>query len=365
MKVYSQTLVDNQICLSSQKTYENAWLQWTKFCDVNRIHPTKITPLPNCNIINTNNPFNVDAILGYMANMYFYEQLTPPTIKVYLSGIAYKLNISNLDTSFLHHKLILGARNGIQNIFNKSKRAKSKFPFTLDLIEIMSEKIVQMKTVCGLAIVVAALTAYLLVLRVSEYLFYKDNTHYLKSEDVVFICTDINTKREIDVCSMDIHKFELDSVNEIVITINSTKNDQKGIGKVRSFTKNNSIKFCIVKMHYRWCVMVKPKIGQPYFSYQNKWFLKSSELADAMKKTADIAKLNRESITTHSLRHGGATAVATNFETTLIKSYGGWKSDSFLGYVRITPKVTNQIAQSLLNTDTAVSYKSIKRITKK
>jgi hypothetical protein len=86
----------------------------------------------------------------------------------------------------------------------------------------------------------------------------------------------------------------------------------------------------------------RPGTRLPFFHIPtlNKWTLKPTYLNKKLQAMAKMYGLNLSRVSSHSLRIGGATAMAAagmgEYE---IKQMGGWKSDVFLDYARNTTQL--------------------------
>lgn len=361
---YSTMMIQNQVISSSQATYANAWEQWIKFCTANHVCQETIQPQGNCKISSTNRPFKVNAILGYMSTLYFISRKSPKTIKGYLAGIAYHFRVKGLDMSFYSHDAISGARKGIANLYYQSKKSTpSKVPFTLDMIHIMRTYVVSYDTPIGRCIILAAITALVMILRISEYVYAPKNVHYLKPQSVLFYGKKDNAIVQVDASK--VHNFALSELMEVKIIVQSSKTDKEKKGKVRVFARRVDLEYCMVKAHYEWCKLARPTLDRPYFNYRNHWNLTASDITNAMKQTASLLDINPKYVTSHSFRYGGATSlVAADFTPTLVRHLGGWKSDTALDYMKVTPELSNKAASAVLDLNKALSYKNVKKILK-
>jgi hypothetical protein len=96
----------------------------------------------------------------------------------------------------------------------------------------------------------------------------------------------------------------------------------------------------------RWTLLSNPMEHHPFFTYHNSqgrqvWCLHRVQLTKAMRFTAttlfSFSMEEAKRFTPHSLRYGGASALASaNLPDYSIKMAGRWRSGAFLIYVKET-----------------------------
>jgi hypothetical protein len=138
-----------------------------------------------------------------------------------------------------------------------------------------------------------------------------------------------------------------------IVNIRSAKNDAAGRGHRYFFGRCNPdtdrSTYCITWILWRYVQHARPGSRRPFFHIPTlKWTLKPTYLNKKLQGMAKMYGLDPSRVSSHSLRIGGATAMAaagmSEFE---IKQMGGWKSDVFLDYARNTTQLFERARSAL------------------
>ena len=135
------------------------------------------------------------------------------------------------------------------------------------------------------------------------------------------------------------HKFAQHQPVSITVAIRSAKNDAAAEGNRFCFDSSpiaeSGCAFDFATDMWDWSVRAKPLPDQPFFSC-GKYTLSASALNKSIKKTAMALGLPSKRMSTHSLRIGGASALAASgVPDYIIQKMGRWKSLAFLTYIRL------------------------------
>ena len=232
------------------------------------------------------------------------------------------------------------------------------------MLEAASSEFLNLDLLPHLALYTAAICAYTLLCRVSEYLKRKGSNHHLRSQFVVFWvhhpdpsdATDIRPFLYIPSC--DIWQYPLARIAGISVTIKDSKADQEGASDKYNFPRfvglwPSTMVYDYSEVMYKFACRARPLHDQPFFSSSSpeKLMLSAESFNKWLKvKVAPSFGLNPDRVHTHSLRFAGAsTLAAANIPDSVIMKMGRWKSLAFLGYIRLAKEIFSRVAAALSN----------------
>ena len=99
--------------------------------------------------------------------------------------------------------------------------------------------------------------------------------------------------------------------------------------------------WCPARVLYDTCVHLRPAEANPLFSWDDECYLSRKDVDDAIKIIAKHFNLDLSRVTPHSLRIGGATAMAAaGIPIWIIRLIGRWASEeSVLQYIRLNEAI--------------------------
>ncbi len=113
---------------------------------------------------------------------------------------------------------------------------------------------------------------------------------------------------------------------------------------------------------FRWASIARPKRGALFISTSDGWELSYAKLNAAIKKLATVFGLDPKRYSSHSLRIGGASALAAaGAPDYIIQLMGRWKSTAFLKYIRLAT-ATNKRAISSLTDKSLFTVHSLRQM---
>ena len=190
----------------------------------------------------------------------------------------------------------------------------------------------------------AMLIGFFLLLRSSE-LVPTNSDHYLKSQHVKFIFSKDNDIQEIP--SHEIRRLrDHGTLLGVSILICSQKNDQEGNGMKYHFkTEETTSSYNIdLSTELLKCAMKhQPLHDHPFLSDSTEnQQLSYDHYLQICKRVAKFCDFDPNLFGTHSIRIGGAsTLAAAEVPNHYIQKMGGWKSTTFLDYIRTSLQVVN------------------------
>ena len=285
--------------------------------------------------------------------------ITPKAASNYLSAARKLLQHGGVDTTFMANsqyirntkasmKIAYRIRTGITD------KDTARIPATVDMIVGYNQSVKKagIYTIIDMAVYTAEVLAYTTLSRVSEYLWTgARGAHTLLSDDILFEMIDGSI-----IASCDIRDHQFSAVAGCLVNIRSAKNDTAGRGHRYYFersTPGDQSKYCITWTLWRYAQTARPTVGRSFFFVKEiNWTLKPTYLNQRMRAMARMYGLDERRVSSHSLRIGGATALAAaGMNEYEIKQMGGWKSDVFLDYARNTTQMFARARTALARKD--------------
>ena len=350
----------NSVQASSRETYMTGWKRWLAFSQFYGTDPCLLSCPPDWPT-NFHVPYREVAVSSFIAKLVYEEKLSPTTVINYLSGIRHMLKGCMTNVEFFEAEVVKAARSAAMIYFRLTHPANETrtLPFVLDMIlcacNILLDEAVPSDHIRGVALKVA----YTFLFRRSEYIFQEvappNRAHFITSEDVVFRIGEdyvpahsVTTNMEASLC-------------EVIVTLRSAKNDSMCDGCRTSYTTTPGAAlgtyegFNIVVDMFSWAVRARLLPGDPFFAFRGvgcqPFRLSDTELTAIVKRTASHMQFSPTLFKLHSLRIGGASALAAaGVPDYLIQKLGRWKSLAFLQYIRLSRDSFNRAINLLTDT---------------
>ena len=251
------------------------------------------------------------------------------SVRFYFQTNSIPLEIFGHDSLELARRACNNTESGRERNLNREKNLKEGV--TIEMIELMRRK--KWTTLSGIddkMTYLAVALAYHFMLRRSEYIYSRDTDHAILTEDVILESREGSRyfpwlMRESAV-TVDIVKID--------VVVRSSKTDKKGIGKylsVSSAGENTAGEKCLIQDMVHWCMIAGFNRGDPFFSRYapRKKNLTASMVGDLLKEFGEKCGIERNRVSTHSLRIGGATSLReSGVNRDMIKRIGGWADGS-------------------------------------
>jgi hypothetical protein len=343
MEAMGAHLMTLSVTDGTRRAYATAWHCWGDFAAQFALDPYLQTQPAGYTPAESWMSFQQAAVLAFIAYAFTERGLRATTISGYLSGVAYTLNCRGIDTSCFSSVSVLMAKSGI-SLLDRQREAQSErshLPFTLDMIHHYKERVGN-RDFRNHGIYTAMMVAYTLLLRISEYTRTKAN-HFLRTQDVGF-----TTALRV-VPSHMCHSIEWSAVTGVVFTVRSAKNDIEGVGHRMAFTRKTSGNDCICEIAWAWARRARSSVNQPFMSmWSEKWVLSPDQLALALQSVAARMGFPRRRFAPHSLRYGGASALAAaGAPSHVIQTVGRWKSLAFLQYLKLSRSILDSVHRAI------------------
>lgn len=271
------------------------------------------------------------------------KAVSPKTAFGYLSAVRKFLEENGIDIKFLDNsQYIRNTKAGMVNAYraevNIDERDSERLAVSVDMI-VGNDKYLQHKSNYGIAqraVYVAQILGYTTLSRVSEYLLVPGEAeHLLVSECVAF-----ETHGGQLVTSCDLEGITFSDVKGCVIDILSAKNDKLHKGNRMYFgladLNDPAQVYCLTTTLWEYAKASRPVRGRSFFFLPGiNWTLKPRYFNQCLREMAVLYHLDPDRVSSHSLRIGGASALAAaGVPDYIIMDMGRWRSLTFLAYVR-------------------------------
>ena len=369
------TLVWHSVQAQTRDQYSVPWNHWQSWAAefgtdrFLRIKPPCWTPAVAAEF---SFGFAVAAMVSFVAYLFGDLGLKPCTVSSYVSGVKFMLQMSGVDTRVVDtdptfRRLKTGCCIAYRS--THPEYDDKTMPFTIEMI-VAAQRYTDQTSVEGYMAVSAMKIAYCCLLRKSEYLLQSKTKHHLKGRCVMFVHR-LPDGSEITVSSEKAWTCGLssDTLYEIVVDVLSAKNDANGAGhrlaflRVRLTDRPAGQPFDLAEDMWRYAVWARPTQEGPFFVYRQSIRLSYHNLTKHIKATAARMGFNQAFFSTHSLRIGGASALAAaGVPDYIIQTMGRWKSLAFLMYIRLASSAYNAALAKMCNTAT-LTVSDLRRIT--
>ena len=297
------------------------------------------------------------------------QAVSPKTAFVYLSAVRKYFQVNGVDVTFLKDShYIQNTKAGMVNAYrmtlNQDVKDKERLCISIGMIQDYNAHLRQSLPKYGvvqMAVHAAQLLGYTTLSRVSEYLLVSDEAeHLLVSECVLF---EMGSGCLVPSC--EIRGRDLARVTGCVIDILSAKNDPEHKGHRMFFSKADLTDarqtYCITTALWTYAQSAHPTRGRSFFYIAHlNWTLKPPYFNACLKEMAIYFSLDPTRVSSHSLRIGGASALAAaGVPDYIILDMGRWKSLAFLTYVRRTTQMF-EVARYALSRNDLITLDTIR-----
>ena len=245
----------------------------------------------------------------------------------------------------------------MRGIKRLSKDTVRKLPVTPDmLIHLLNS--VDISKLRTRAVVTAVITAFMFLLRVSEYAADSEDIkspHIIRRRNVVF------KLRGVPV-------YDPLAADQVEITIPSSKTDQRGQGYTRTHFSSSS-PLCPVRLLAQWVSMTSDiPDTEPLFAFASDSqgrldCVTRSRVSKVLASVATDLGFPPGSYSSHSCRSGGATAlVHAGVHPAVVQCIGRWNSDIWHIYSRFTAGLMGGVAE--LMSGAQVSQQTVAGVTR-
>ncbi len=270
-------------------------------------------------------PLHRSVVEYYVAKLSLQGK-SAKTARGHLSGIAHKLKVNEYSTKCVWTPRV---RQLLRRMQRHTGLVNRRRPVSLSILQQLCDSASAiMLTDYDISLIIAMLlTAFLALLRISEYTVQRGCKHHsLLSKHVNISSTESFVK----------------------LLIRSSKTDQWGEG-VQLFIGKASSRcgiLCPVQAMKRY-LKFRGTAGGPLFCWSSGQPVKSSSYSRLFKRLVSHAGLPSGVYSPHSLRSGGCTALAGWIPTWKLKAIGRWKSSCVEQYIKIPRRELRTYVQEM------------------
>jgi hypothetical protein len=238
-----------------------------------------------------------------------------------------------------------------------------KKPFPLQMTRFLVDRLAGLADMKSKMLRIAALMAYFMLLRQSEYIYStKENNHAIQSEHVEFMFINVNEF----IPSYEIRDRRFVDVESVRITLPHCKNDPFHRGNQFWYEAGNvSVgQFDIVQEIFVWAQLAGLRRNDAFLAYrkseQEIVYLQYHAVSKAIKDTAIVFGLNPKLFGTHSWRIAGATTLhAAQVSMENIQLQGRWKSVNMPMHYSKSNRESFNLARSTLANESLFTVKDL------
>ena len=333
----SLALMLDRYSRSTVNVYKSQYHWWELFCWRRGIDPLRFSPEYNRE--------EEQLVLDFIVHCASNEKKAPGTIKIRLAAIRSHHRTLGLPDPLACMPRVPLAVAGVKRRYGTKERRR---PVTPAMLQWLGERLQYGRTSEGSLLWAALCIGFFFLLRASEYLDtgYVDANKGLRGGDV---------KLQEGGCPCPLHRIS--HADEVVVTIRGSKTDIYNKGESRNH-------FCSGQD------LCPVRALQTLFKHFPQRYGQGNEAQELLFRTEDSKVVPRAAITslieqaakalgvweggygTHSLRFGGASAIwAAYADTTLVKRWGRWSSESFQTYVWDSRRTAKGVSEKMSAVD--------------
>jgi hypothetical protein len=276
----------------------------------------------------------------------------------YSSAVRFFLLNNGVDVSFFNSAVIRATKAGIVHRWRllpgSSIASRQCLPISISMILTLRASWPLPLPFPRLQFYTAMLFAFSTASRISEYLpvSRQDWSHAILSDHISFA---VHTSAASSTSTLQFipsflfHSLPLAQVRGVLIIVREGKNDPSGIGHRYYFPREpvSPPQRCydIATDLWHYVDAAHPRASYPFFFSPPPFpLLTHATFNVQMKGVAPLFSLDPARVSSHSLRAGAATQLAgAGVPDYVIKNFGNWSSDAFLGYVRASTNIYSNV----------------------
>ena len=315
---------------STAVSYQAQWKWWSLFCQRRGTDPVRF--------ITQYNRAEEQLVIDYLVHCASNETKAPGTIKLRLSAIRSMHLTLGYPDPLAHMPRVPLALAGLRRRFGTKER---RMPVTPDMLKWLGNHLSFGRTEEASLLWAALVLGFFFLLRASEYLDvgYQDPRRGLRGSDITL---KLNGK----ALGLD----RISEADEVTLLVRGSKTDIYNRGQVRNhFCTEHEV--CAVKaliqlyLHF-------PEAEELLFRTRDDKPVPRAAIQALIERAAKGLNLPEGDLGTHSLRFGGASALWAQYQdTSLVKRWGRWASDSFQTYIWEARETARGVSQKMITAD--------------
>ena len=308
-------------------------------------------------------PYPTQLIILFYVWLREAKKVQPGTAASYISAVRFMLKNSGIDDKCFDHTMLGVTKTGSELLFrgDHPEVESKKLPITCGMI--LEGKKSFSNSIEDQMEQLATEMAYTGLLRFSEYADTRKpgNQHFIRADDVQFTVISKVTGQITKVSGSKAHTTSPEeTVHSVTFTVPSAKNDKFGTGHrftYETLQPGDTVSaFDLAQDMFNFAKRAKPRSADPFLSIDGRKQIKYDKFSATLKRMVAVQGFDPEKFSTHSLRIGGATALAAaGIPDSTIQTLGRWKSLAFLAYIRTSIATLQRALLSMINPGTVTS----------
>ena len=308
-------------------------------------------------------PYSTQLIILFYVWLREERKVQPGTAASYISAVRFMIKNSGIDDRCFDHAMLGVTKTGGELLYrgDHPEVESKKLPITCGMIlegkksfsNSLEDQMEQLATEL----------AYTGLLRFSEYADTRKpgNQHFIRADDVQFTVISKVTGQITKVSGSKAHTTSPEeTLHSVTFTVPSAKNDKFGTGHrftYETLQLDDTVSaFDIARDMFNFARRAKPRSADPFLSIDGRTQIRYDKFSASLKRMVAIQGFDPEKFSTHSLRIGGATALAAaGVPDSTIQTLGRWKSLAFLVYIRTSITTLQRALLSMINPGTVTS----------
>ena len=322
---------------STAVSYQAQWKWWSLFCQRRGTDPVRF--------ITQYNRAEEQLVIDYLVHCASNEAKAPGTIKLRLSAIRSMHLTLGYPDPLAHMPRIPLALAGLRRRFGTKER---RMPVTPDMLKWLGNHLSFGKSEEASLLWAALVLGFFFLLRASEYLDvgYQDPRRGLRGSDITL---KLNGK----ALGLD----RISEADEVTLLVRGSKTDIYNRGQVRNHFRTEH-EVCAVKaliqlyLHFPQRYQGGAEAEELLFRTREDKPVPRAAIQALIERAAKGLNLPEGDLGTHSLRFGGASALWAQYQdTSLVKRWGRWASDSFQTYIWEARETARGVSQKMITAD--------------
>jgi hypothetical protein len=331
-----QSALQSRVAPSSIRRYALAWRRWCEFIPQFISDPGEQDFTPTR--LGTHGI--VHMLLHFVSHLASDLHLSSPNITNTLAGLRHHFLARLVPVAAFQHETLTALKTSLaRNPAHAPAFRGRRLPYTLNMVRYIMDINLAEGSIATHMIAVATMTAFVCLLRASEYsASTRDTNHALSASAVEFQCLlpGWSTTQLIPAYeAARMPALTFDHVQLVRITIHTAKNIRAGAGHTLWFSAtpsaDTSVDLPVARHLFEWTRRAQPGPADYFFSYRSAdgsyHPLTYRMMTDTIKACAEQFGFDARLFATHSLRIGAASTLRANeAPNELIQLLGRWRS---------------------------------------
>jgi hypothetical protein len=328
--------LQNRVAPGTARRYELAWRRWCIFLPLFVSDPRPEDYAP----VHLGLHGIVHLLLHFVSYLAADLQLSAPNITNTLAGLRHHFLARLVPVEAFHHETLSALKTSLaKNPAHAPAFRGRRLPYTLNMVRYIMDINMASGALDAHMVAVATMTAFVCLLRASEYAAStRDTNHALSASAVEFQCMWPGLAAPQLIPAWEAARIPglvFDHVQLVRITVHTAKNIRPGKGHTMWFSskpaEDPTADLPVARLLFEWAMRARPAASEHFFSYRSEDGAYHPLTYDMMSRTikACAAQFGFDAglFATHSLRIGAASTLRANdAPNELIKMLGRWRS---------------------------------------